>query len=261
MAGLFRRLLGTRTTSLAHASVPPTAHLPDTEPPKDRREAICPSCQGELKKVPGAMTKCPHCGELMYVRTDPRVHARVVVTYEEFLDIDEENELRYYDPGELKKFRERQVATNERLRAKFGTAPSSADVRWAELNEDLLEHGAHHDLGLYRNVLYKMMTITRGEGKLKDALNFALDVFYIDLNEPNNLGGATILGEKFISLHLWGPPAPLVPGSLTEEIGDYCDKLGITVERAAQECTERADKMQRALHIPAAWSDLWSKCV
>jgi predicted RNA-binding Zn-ribbon protein involved in translation (DUF1610 family) len=40
-------------------------------PPIDARTPECPYCKGELKKIPGAKTKCPHCGQFMYVRTSP----------------------------------------------------------------------------------------------------------------------------------------------------------------------------------------------
>lgn len=35
----------------------------ERKPAADKRKAECPSCHQALKKVPGAKTKCPHCGE------------------------------------------------------------------------------------------------------------------------------------------------------------------------------------------------------
>ena len=48
--------------------------------PKDERKAECPNCHKALSKIPSAKTKCPHCGENMFVRTRPKDNARVVVT-------------------------------------------------------------------------------------------------------------------------------------------------------------------------------------
>jgi predicted RNA-binding Zn-ribbon protein involved in translation (DUF1610 family) len=45
----------------------------------DQRKAECPSCHQALKKIPGSKTKCPHCGEYMYVRTRPQDRTRVIV--------------------------------------------------------------------------------------------------------------------------------------------------------------------------------------
>jgi hypothetical protein len=49
----------------------------------DRRRAECPYCKSSLRKIPAAKTKCPHCGEYMFVRTRPLDGTRTVVTAEE----------------------------------------------------------------------------------------------------------------------------------------------------------------------------------
>ena len=43
-------------------------------------EAKCPSCGGELKKVPQRKTKCTHCGAYMFVRSTPNDPTRRLVT-------------------------------------------------------------------------------------------------------------------------------------------------------------------------------------
>lgn len=57
---------------------------------KDERKAECPNCSEKLEKIPGAKTKCPHCGKYMFVRTRPKDNIRVVVTEIEADRIDEE---------------------------------------------------------------------------------------------------------------------------------------------------------------------------
>jgi DNA-directed RNA polymerase subunit RPC12/RpoP len=49
----------------------------------DQRRAECPRCRKSLKKIPASKTKCPHCGDFMFVRTRPQDGARVVVTADE----------------------------------------------------------------------------------------------------------------------------------------------------------------------------------
>jgi hypothetical protein len=46
----------------------------------DLRKPECPYCHRVLAKVPGAKTRCPNCGEFMFVRPRPLDRARVVVT-------------------------------------------------------------------------------------------------------------------------------------------------------------------------------------
>jgi len=56
----------------------------------DRRMPECPYCKESLKKTPAAKTKCPRCGESMFVRTRPQDGARVVVTTDEARRIEED---------------------------------------------------------------------------------------------------------------------------------------------------------------------------
>ncbi|WP_287365162.1 hypothetical protein [Thauera sp.] len=43
-------------------------------------EPKCPNCGGLLKKVPQRKTKCPHCGEFMFVRATPNDPTKRLVT-------------------------------------------------------------------------------------------------------------------------------------------------------------------------------------
>jgi predicted RNA-binding Zn-ribbon protein involved in translation (DUF1610 family) len=47
---------------------------------RDQRKAECPACHHVLEKIPGSKTKCPHCGNFMYVRTRPHDRTRNIVT-------------------------------------------------------------------------------------------------------------------------------------------------------------------------------------
>jgi predicted nucleic acid-binding Zn-ribbon protein len=56
----------------------------------DQRKPECPYCHGALKKIPSKKTKCPQCGNSMFVRTRPRDRVRVVVTDQEAKNIENE---------------------------------------------------------------------------------------------------------------------------------------------------------------------------
>jgi hypothetical protein len=58
--------------------------------PLDARQAICPLCEEKLKKIPGAKTKCPSCGDFIYVRTDPKTNSRILVSENRANEIDDE---------------------------------------------------------------------------------------------------------------------------------------------------------------------------
>lgn len=42
--------------------------------------ANCPSCGGALKKMPQRKTKCPHCGDYMFIRSTPNDPTRRLVS-------------------------------------------------------------------------------------------------------------------------------------------------------------------------------------
>jgi len=50
----------------------------------------CPFCNKPLKKNPSRKTKCPHCLEFIYVRTDPTTKEQIFVNKKRADEIDEE---------------------------------------------------------------------------------------------------------------------------------------------------------------------------
>jgi predicted RNA-binding Zn-ribbon protein involved in translation (DUF1610 family) len=117
----------------------------------DERAAICPSCNGALKKVPGAKTKCPNCGEYAYVRTDPRSKSRRVVSESELEDIEDAWAIQggYYEERQAAKL-EREI-DREKLAGVLGRVPSDAELDLHLINGDLEEHLEYRQMGLLRN--------------------------------------------------------------------------------------------------------------
>ena len=107
--------------------------------PKDLRTAQCPYCHANLKKIPGRKTKCPHCGNFMYVRSKPD-NTRVVVTQGEAEKIDEEWALVQGTHDQFVAEKQEITAERDLLRKRFGREPSDEDVRWSILNKSLVQH-------------------------------------------------------------------------------------------------------------------------
>lgn len=155
--------------------------------PKDQRKAECPYCHSVLKKIPGAKTKCPHCGESMFVRTRPD-GVRLVVTKDEADKIDEEwrieNGTQDAFLADKKKFDDQKEA----LRKKFGgKEPSNHDVQWSLLNEEIISTASNAQWGLYRNARFQMAEILDSEHRYKEALKMYFGVCYLDLNGATNV--------------------------------------------------------------------------
>lgn len=231
------------------------------QPLKDERKAECPYCNKTLNKVPGAKTKCPHCGEFMFVRTRSD-NFRVVVTKNEADKIDEqwriENGTQEAYLTEQKRFKDRK----EVLRKKFGSKePSDHDVQWGMLNEDLLNYAKSGQWGLYRNTRFQMAEILRKENKLRDALRAYLGVCYLDLNGATNMmtdeSGNVISDPKF-NKPFDQELAFLAPGVI-DRIQKITKKLELEKEEVKKIYSDFSDRLQKSTRAPVTPEDCWSK--
>ena len=156
---------------------------------KDEREAKCPYCCEKLEKVPGRKTKCQYCDEFMFVRTRPKDKARVVVTKKQADEIDRKWMIINGTYDEYLAEKEELEKERDILKKRFGKEPSEHDIRWGVFNKRLIKCAQNGDWGLYRNARFEMAELLRKETKLKHALQTYLEVCYLDLNGPNNIGG------------------------------------------------------------------------
>jgi len=225
---------------------------------KDERKAECPNCHKSLSKIPGARTKCPHCGELMFVRTRPKDNARVVVTKAEAEKIDEEWSIVAGTHDIFVAEKEEFAKEKEILRKRFGgKEPSDNDVRWGLLNKQLIEHAKNGDWGLYRNARFQMAEILRGEMKLKDALRTYLEVCYIDLNGPNNTGGMND-PELLKEFPPFNPKdfSFLAPGVI-DLIKRIVLKLKLDKDEIKQIFVEHNSRIEKSLRLPISAEKSW----
>jgi len=157
--------------------------------------------------------------------------------------------------------------TEERVKLskRFGVAPSDNDVRWSLLNRELLEHSAKLNFGFFRNTKLAMAEILRKEARLREALEVYLEISYLDLNGPNNLGGlirnARADSKLLREFPPWNPDksiASLAPGILsrTEQI---IAKTKLTPAMVEDVFSKRASVLYGSLHLPLSPSDAWPR--
>lgn len=227
---------------------------------KDERKAECPYCKKVLSKIPGAKTKCPHCGDFMYVRTRTD-NVRIVVTKNEADKIDEawriENGTQEVYLAEQKRFDDRK----ELLRKKFGgKEPSENDVRWGLLNEDLLEYAKSEQWGLYRNIRFQMAEILSKENKLKDALHMYLEVCYLDLNGATNMPtdekGNVIHDPKYFKP--FDPELRFLAPGVIDLIKRIVLKLNLNKDEVKQIFIEHNSRSEKSLRLPISTEEAWS---
>jgi hypothetical protein len=92
----------------------------------------CPYCKKTLDKTPKGKTKCPHCGEYIFVRSGQDLFPSILLTEQDARVVDHFQTLKGVSTFEVREadfFRER-----EELAKRFGTQPASGDVLWSLYN-------------------------------------------------------------------------------------------------------------------------------
>lgn len=145
------------------------------------------------------------------------------------------------------------------LKKRFGKEPSENDVKWGVFNKQLMEHSKNNDWGLYRNTRFGMAEFLRKEMKLKHALQIYLEVCYLDLNEPNNLGGindSELLKEfpPFNPNHF----TSLAPG-IIYRVEKIVKKLELQNDEIKQLFIEHNKKIGQSLRLPLLPEQCWDK--
>jgi hypothetical protein len=210
-----------------------------------------------LAKIPAKKTKCPYCGEFMFVRTRPKDNYRVVVTKQEADQIDEDWSIIAGTHDNFIAGKEGFEKEKEILRKRFSKEPSENDVKWGILNNDLIKHAQNGDWGLYRNTRFEMAEILRKELILKDALQTYLEVCFIDLNGPNNRGGIND-PELLKEFPPFDPKQSsfLAPGVI-DLIRRIVKKLGFDKEKVKSIFIEHNSRVRNSLKLPLTAEKCW----
>lgn len=216
---------------------------------QDQRKDECPYCFKKLLKIPGSKTKCIHCGEYIYVRTNLQ-NAKILATKKEAEQLDEDRSIGIgsictYD-GEFERFKNAKNKNKNK---------SDNDILWMLYNEDLLQNIKNQDWGLYRNTKAKMADILISENRLKEGLIFYFEVVYLDINGVRNVGvGASdeVLKEFPISDPELGF---IAPGNILI-IKKIQNKLNLKNSELIN-LFENNSKIEKILTLPISVSNAW----
>jgi uncharacterized Zn finger protein (UPF0148 family) len=221
-------------------------------------DAVCPYCNQALEKKPGRKKTCPHCGQFIYVRTRPSDEQQVLVTEPQAEQIEEQWSIVNGTHDAYLADKKRFTKEKAKLAKRFGREPSDNDVRWSQLNQQLIENARQRNWGLFRNAKFEMAEILRKEDRSTTALGFYLEVCYLDLNGPNNTGEITgrELLREYPPWNPKGPTAELAPGVLERaaRIIQKTDLATVTVEEIYR---KRASILHTSLRLPLSPASAW----
>lgn len=198
------------------------------EPPGEIGNAgpICPYCNKPLAKMPAKKKKCPECGNFIFVRTRPSDNEKVLVTEAQTEQIKEQWAIANGTHEEYLRERAPFEDVKERLTKQYGFKPSDKEVEWVLLSEQQLDHTRKGNWGLYSCTVLGMADVLKAEGKLKNALNTYLEVFYLDLHGPMNLEGAGTRPGFDPERSFIAPGVVNQIVALIEELGTTDDEIG-----------------------------------
>jgi uncharacterized Zn finger protein (UPF0148 family)/ribosomal protein L40E len=188
------------TTALANANFCRSCGTPLEAETSAKREGpvivpLCPYCGSALKKLPQRKTLCPSCKKPIYVRSRPANRKKTLVTQEQADEIEEEwtiaREVDELSDSDRQRFENIRKAIREKYGSEVPKKIHRAlhDVRWSSYNREGLECVRKSNFGMFRNTRLRMAQMMQEEGKYKRALEFYLEVCYIDLNGPRNNEG------------------------------------------------------------------------
>ncbi len=229
---------------------------------KDQRKAECPSCHAALKKIPGSKTKCPYCGEFMYVRTRPKDDVRLVVTKKEADKIDEEWTI-VAGTHDQYLFEKKEFDDQRKmLQKRYGKEPSENDIKWGLFNKHLLEHMTNGDWGLYRNTKSQMAQQLERELKFKNALLTFFDVCYLDLNGATNsikVEGGLASEELLNEFPPFDPELAFLAPGIIHDIKLISKKLSLSEDDMQKLFIDRCHKFYKSMKLPVSPEDAWDK--
>jgi hypothetical protein len=223
-----------------------------------RELSLCPHCRKKLEKPPSRKKKCPNCQMFIFVRTRSSDKKQVLVTFDEAKRLDAERDLQMQFKSTLPDQKKELESIRERLRIKFGKEPSDGDVLWGFLNSEIVKHAKNNDWGLYRNTRFEMAQLLTREGRFKQALAFLFEVCYLDLNEPNNLGGFSKKDYSLLGLSRFSPSefSSLAPG-VVQRINWLVSTASLSEREVTRIFLYRCKKIQETLKPPLSSKEVW----
>ncbi|HZW39393.1 MAG TPA: hypothetical protein VFF33_08855 [Ignavibacteriaceae bacterium] len=154
-------------------------------------ELKCPYCKKNLEKFPIRKTECKNCGKYYYIRTRPLDHLKVIVTEEQMKFIENQWSQKYRIDeiyNEYLEVQERFDKIRSSIKNQSNVEPSDNEIFLKVYDELLDEFYDNYNWGLYRNIKLKIARSLEREIRINEAFQFFLEVFYLDVNGPNNCG-------------------------------------------------------------------------
>lgn len=215
---------------------------------------ICPYCNSKLEKMPARKKKCPSCGEFIFVRTRPSDRKKILVTAEQAEQVEEQWSIVNGTHDDYLARKKEYEDTKSELKKRFGIDPPENDILWAIYNKQRTKYFLSQDFGHYRNTTLAMAQILYKESRLRHALEMYCEVFYIDLNGPQNLGGTS--PEILKKFPPFDPDGFIVP-RMVEHIEILAEKNNLSTDELKTIFIDHNRVVEKSLETPLSPAKAW----
>jgi hypothetical protein len=184
------------------------------------------------------------------------------VTQEQADEIEEEwtinAELSELSGSDRERFEKKRKAIREKYGREVPKKLHSVlhNIRWSSYNKEVRDNVRKSNFGFFRNARLSMAQQMQEEGKLKRALEFYLEVCYIDLNGPqNNEGFPPAMRKDYPNFN--PREAFLAPGVLSE-INSLIEELKLAESEVKTIFFEYNQKAVSGLRLPVSMDQAWA---
>lgn len=130
------------------------------------------------------------------------------------------------------------------------------DKQWQIFNKQLLTHAQNFDWGLYRNTRLDMAEFLSKEKKYENALETYLEICYLDLNGPSNMGGIND-PAMFKEFPPFDPKVAFLAPGIIDRIKKIIKKIEFNQEKIKEIYIKHNDKIEKALKLPLSPEKCW----
>lgn len=147
--------------------------------------AFCPYCKVQLDITPKQKKKCPHCGQMIYVKSRHGETVKLLVTEAEKEEMDAEKELHYLENNYLRELEDQELIDKSKYLAQkdewLKTHPYKQikDFIWSQFNELLTKNAKKPDN--LKSLYFIMGLFLIDEGK--ESYDMFKQVYNIDLKQ------------------------------------------------------------------------------
>jgi hypothetical protein len=147
------------------------------------------------------------------------------------------------------------IAASAKARPPSRKTPSTiskSDAEWRRLNKERLCNAKENNWGLYCNTILDMAEHMKKRGNLKRSITFYLDLCYLDLNGPQNVG--SFLRNEYPA---FTPSDGQLAPKIVSDLSALARECGISQEKLREQFYKVAEGSRQRLRTPLSTEEAW----